>query len=80
MSVEDMFAMFVRLGGLTCVVFAVFDLVHVGALALGLPYPSRYGFVPDLLGAAVWGMVGVALLLGAGLITRLAYGRQRMSN
>ena len=74
MSVDDLFAMFVRLGGLTCIVYGVFDLIRVGALALGLPYPSHYGMVPDLPGAATWGIVGLPLFLGAGLITRIAYG------
>jgi hypothetical protein len=75
MPLKDIFGLIVRVGGLTCVVFAFFDLLHVIADITGLPLAHHYPAAADVVAAAFYLIPGLVLLMAAKPITRLAYWR-----
>jgi hypothetical protein len=53
---------------------AVFDAMHALSQQLNIPLPSHYSIPTEFAAAAGFLIVGLILTLGAGALTRLAYG------
>ena len=78
MTPKDALGLIIRVAGLAFILFAVLDLGHLLAVALGLPLPpARYSSATVLAGAGFWVVLGVLLLASASAIARLLYGRDR---
>jgi hypothetical protein len=75
MKARDVYALTVRVGGLVCLVFAMFAAVHAAASALDMPLPAKYTVSTDWFVAAIWFVFWLVLTFGAELLTRIAYGR-----
>lgn len=80
MTVRDIFGLIVRVTGLGFVLVGLVDLGHLLVVVAGLPLASSYAPSVTLAAAAFWGVLGVGLLCGANLLTRLIYGRDRRSD
>lgn len=73
MSPRDIYGLAARLGGLVFWVFAAFAFVHALASYFHVPIPAKYSVSIDLLVAATWVVLGIALTLGADALTSVAY-------
>jgi hypothetical protein len=73
MSPPDVYGLVARIGGLVFWVFAAFDLVHALASYFHVPIPAKYSVSTDVVVAATWVVLGIALTLCADALTRLAY-------
>lgn len=78
-TMRDIYGLAVRLGGLVCWVFALFALIHVLALAIGVPLPSKYPLKVDVLIGLGWLITGLVLTFAADPITALAYRQKRLN-
>lgn len=79
MTTRDIYGLAVRLGGLVCWVFALFALIHVLALATGVPLLSKYPLKADVLIGLGWLITGSILTFAAEPITALVYRQKRLS-
>jgi hypothetical protein len=75
MKPSDAFGVIVRVAGLGFLLASIIDLAHLAFERLGLPVSSSYQRGPIATAAGFYFVVGIALIAGAGLITRLIYGR-----
>jgi hypothetical protein len=75
MKARDVYALTVRVGGVVCLVFAMFAAVHAVSSALDMPLPAKYSVSTDWLVAGIWFAFWLLLTFGAELLTRIAYGR-----
>lgn len=77
MTTQDIYGLAVRLGGLVCWVFALFAFIHVLALVIGVPLPSKYPLKVDVLIGLVWLITGLILTFAADPITAFVYREKR---
>ena len=75
MTGRELFGALTRFVGL---LLAAYGLYYVGYEAVGMVIPGLPHRAPPGMGfafGAIYAVIGLLLLLGGGLITRLAYGR-----
>ena len=75
MTPRELLGVFVRLIGLACLLFSLFDLYWLVVKLAGMPTHSDLTPVEGLRGFVSWLIVGLAILFGADWISRLAYLR-----
>jgi hypothetical protein len=76
MSPRDLLGIVVRATGLAFILFACFDLFHLFAKVLGLDiYYSQFSAGLTALGFVFWSVIGIAIIVFAKEIVRLAYWR-----
>jgi hypothetical protein len=80
MTAREAFGVVIRIAGTASVLAGAIDLFHVVAGAFGWPVFNRYPLAADALAAAFYAVFGLAIIVGADLITRLVYGRPDNSN
>lgn len=75
MTGRELFGALTRFFGLLLTAYGLYTLSYE---VIGMAIPSLPHHVPPIMGlafGAIYAVVGLILLLGGGLITRLAYGR-----
>jgi len=72
---RDWYGLAIRVAGLVFVIYAIFDLTHLIAPMFGAQMPNPYPTSGLEFAIAVWLVLGLALTFGAGILTRMAYGR-----
>jgi len=75
MTAKDLFGVAIRIGGMVFIVYALFGLIRAVVQLTGLPYPSQYSLEVDLISTAGYFVLGLALVMGAGIIVRASYWR-----
>jgi hypothetical protein len=76
MTARELYALAVRLGGLTFWVFAVFDFTYALRPIAGLPLPMKYPAKADAMFGVMWFVLGLILTLIADPLSRLVYRRK----
>jgi len=73
---RDIFGLIVRLCGFALIAYGVVFIVFTLAKLVGLPSRTLYSTSEETVAAVIYIVTGIAFLLGAELLTRLAYGRE----
>ncbi len=77
MAPRDLFGLIVRVAGLACVVFALFDAYYVFAKIAGFDAASRQTLTQAIAGFLLYGALGWIGFRGADRVVALTYGRAK---
>lgn len=75
MKAQDAFGVIVRAAGFGCVLAGILNLLYSVTEIFGLVFRPGLPAGRILTGAAIWILVGLAVLAGASRIVSLIYGR-----
>lgn len=73
MTPRELVGVFVRLFGLACILFSLFDLYWLVVKAAGMPMHAEFNVFEGVRSFVSWLVVGLAVLFGAEWIVRFAY-------
>ena len=73
MTAKEVFALTIRLAGMLMLVWGAFAIFHLALHAIGFGSASPYPVPVAMAAAILWLSLAVGFVLGAPLITKLAY-------